>query len=277
MRTMLISASRLLTVTLSNYDKEARLNLHQQPPGSMYVDKGDRVGDVDASHYTTESSLVFNTPTSPAGFSQSFTFSTDSSWGSEDLKVISLDPTFLAATNIEANGNLVNTVYLYTNLIVPGKPILISGWDVNVSPGVIISTRTISGSDYENAKSTGDSADITFEPVNLDLESDASHDGVKIYAQAKGTFYSGKVTIDAQNDSGWGIGWLDWIRQHLFPLIGTDQGVYVNFSDVTMTDARIMGDSVDITSTGGYVDTTPSPRNWTASWIILPSVNFSPA
>ena len=74
-----------------------------------------------------------------------------------------------------------------------------------------------------------------------------------LLAHATDGILGGDVTIAAENTSGWNIDALDWIREHLFPLIGTGQGVYVNSSDIILNDAKITGDEVSMTAKGGYV------------------------
>ena len=142
-----------------------------------------------------------------------------------------------------AEGDLMNDVHILSNLILPGKTIHLKGWDVVLNPGVVpLDPAPSAAQTTPMASLPATPPDITIEGVHIEFKTDGTSGGVGIYAHSDtATYYSGIITIKAENASGWNIGWLDWIREHIFPLIGTGDGVYVNFADVIMTDAKIKG------------------------------------
>ena len=164
-----------------------------------------------------------------------------------DLTIESFDNPFAASLSLLAESSFSN-ITVNTDLLISGFDLTIQGWKVTVAAGKILSTRAISGTDYEADISTGDSGNISILPVKLTLES-----GVKILAHAETPYLGGIIEIRAENTSGWNVDALDWIREHLFPLIGTSQGVYVNSAEIKISDAVIKGDVISISAEGGYV------------------------
>ncbi len=147
-----------------------------------------------------------------------------------------------------------NEIKIKTDLLLKGRNLHIKGHLIIVDEGKFFSTRSINTSgtpDYETAVSTGDSGKILIESFKMTLSK------VKLLAHAispaNATYKSGNVTILGQDTNGWNVPELNWIREKLASiLVGTGLGVYVNCSEIVLTDVMIKGNDVNLRVNSGY-------------------------
>jgi hypothetical protein len=168
-----------------------------------------------------------------------------------DLTVESFDNPYSGDLSLLGTSNY-NDIDIKTDLLLLGGDLSIEGWDIVLEAGKILSTREIDVSagipDYQNATSIGPSGDVDIRAVSFTMK-----DGSKILAQGSASYAGGAVKIDAADTMGYAIDAIDWIREHLDILIGTQQGVYLNYAEVILNNANIQGDSVSINVDSGYV------------------------
>jgi len=168
-----------------------------------------------------------------------------------DLTVESFDNPYSGDLSLLGTSNY-NDIDIKSDLLLLGGDLSIEGWDIILEAGKILSTRDIDVSagipDYQNATSIGPSGDVDIQAVSFTMK-----DGSKILAQGSASYSGGSVKIEAADTMGYAIDAIDWIREHLDLLIGTQQGVYLNYAEVILNNASILGDSVSINVDSGYV------------------------
>lgn len=162
--------------------------------------------------------------------------------------------------NSDFNGDLAilgsaqrNEIKIQTDLLLKGRNLHLKGDYIIVDEGKIFSTRSINTDgmpNYETVVSTGNSGAILIESTKMTLNK------VKLLAHAinpaNAAYQGGDVTILGQDINGWNIPELDWIREKLGVLIGTGIGIYVNRSEIVLTDVMLKGNEVNLLVKSGY-------------------------
>ena len=123
--------------------------------------------------------------------------------GDDSLALGNFDPAFAGDLRV-SNGGGIDSVTVNANAAVlsRGGDITIASDKIDIGAGGLISTRTISGNDYFNAVSTGNSGDITLIAPEITIADRAS-----LLAQIENgsSFMGGDITLFA--DAGYALNW----------------------------------------------------------------------
>lgn len=105
--------------------------------------------------------------------------------------------TAINASNLTVDGQSGNdTVIVAHDIDLAGGDLSITAETITVNPGVMVSTRKISGANHDTSNSTGDSGDIEFTAQTITVG-----DNAKLYAHVQGgsMYDAGDITLLAEN------------------------------------------------------------------------------